>query len=431
MLDLELMRRRPDEVRAGLRKRNEDPAIVDEILALDERRRTLLQEVEALRATRNRVSKEIGRMKDPQERQARIEEMREVGAKIDALEEELRTVEAHFYEQQLWVPNMPHESAPIGPDEEHNVEVRRWGEHRDFEAEGFTPIPHWDLGPELDILDFERGVQLAGSRFYVLKGAGARLQRALIFWMLDVQTREYGYTEIYPPFVVRRENLVASGHLPKFEDNLYRDIEDDLWLLPTAEVALTNLHRDEILEADQLPLNYVAYTACFRREKMSAGRDVRGIKRGHQFDKVEMYRFVEPHESYEALETMTRQAAGLLEALNLPYRQLELCTGDLGFGAAKSYDLEVWAPGVQEWLEVSSISNVTDFQARRANVRYRPEPGAPTEFVHTLNGSGLALPRVMIAIMETYQQPDGSITVPEVLQPYMGGLDVIRRSRLT
>jgi len=431
MLDLELMRRRPDEVRAGLRKRNEDPAIVDEILALDERRRTLLQEVEALRATRNRVSKEIGRMKDPQERQARIEEMREVGAKIDALEEELRTVEAHFYEQQLWVPNMPHESAPIGPDEEHNVEVRRWGEHRDFEAEGFTPIPHWDLGPELDILDFERGVQLAGSRFYVLKGAGARLQRALIFWMLDVQTREYGYTEIYPPFVVRRENLVASGHLPKFEDNLYRDIEDDLWLLPTAEVALTNLHRDEILEADQLPLNYVAYTACFRREKMSAGRDVRGIKRGHQFDKVEMYRFVEPHESYEALETMTRQAAGLLEALNLPYRQLELCTGDLGFGAAKSYDLEVWAPGVQEWLEVSSISNVTDFQARRANVRYRPEPGAPTEFVHTLNGSGLALPRVMIAIMETYQQPDGSLTVPEVLQPYMGGLDVIRRSRLT
>lgn len=427
MLDIDLMRRHPDQVREGLQKRGDDPTMVDEILALDERRRTLLQDVEALRATRNRVSKQIGRMKDPEERQARIDEMREVGAKIGALEEELRTVETFFYDKQLWVPNVPHESSPVGPDETHNVELGRWGERRDFEVEGFEPAPHWDLGPELDILDFERGVQLAGSRFYVLKGAGARLQRALIFWMLDVQTCEYGYTEIYPPFVVRRENLVASGHLPKFGDNLYRDFEDDLWLLPTAEVALTNLHRDEILDTDQLPLNYVAYTACFRREKMSAGRDVRGIKRGHQFDKVEMYRFVEPHESYEALETMTRQAAGLLEALNLPYRQLELCTGDLGFGAAKSYDLEVWAPGQQEWLEVSSISNVTDFQARRANVRYRPAPGADTQFVHTLNGSGLALPRVMIAIMETYQQPDGSIAVPEVLKPYMGGIDVIRR----
>jgi seryl-tRNA synthetase len=427
MLDIDLMRRHPDKVREGLIKRGDDPTMVDEILALDKRRRALLQDVEALRATRNRVSKQIGRMKDPEERQARIDEMRAVGAKIDALEENLREVETAFYEKQLWVPNVPHESSPVGPDDTHNVELGRWGERRDFEAEGFEPVPHWDLGPELDILDFERGVQLAGSRFYVLKGAGARLQRALIFWMLDVQTRDYGYTEIYPPFVVRRENLVASGHLPKFGDNLYRDAEDDLWLLPTAEVALTNLHRDEILDAEQLPLNYVAYTACFRREKMSAGRDVRGIKRGHQFDKVEMYRFVEPGTSYAALETMTRQAAGLLEALALPYRQLELCTGDLGFGATKAYDLEVWAPGQQAWLEVSSISNVTDFQARRANVRYRPEPDADTKFVHTLNGSGLALPRVMIAIMETYQQQDGSITVPEVLRPYMGGIDVIRR----
>ena len=427
MLDLDLMRDHPEKVREGLRKRGADPTIVDEIRALDERRRALLQEVETLRATRNRVSKQIGRMKDPAARQARIEEMREVGARIDRLEADLREVEADFYEKQLWVPNVPHESAPVGPDETHNVELRRWGERRDFAAEGFEPVPHWDLGPELDILDFERGVQLAGSRFYVLKGAGARLQRALIFWMLDVQTREYGYTEIYPPFVVRRENLVASGHLPKFGDNLYHDVEDDLWLLPTAEVALTNLHQDEILDAAQLPLDYVAYTACFRREKMSAGRDVRGIKRGHQFDKVEMYKFVEPDASYDALETMTRQAAGLLEALDLPYRQLELCTGDLGFGATKSYDLEVWAPGQQAWLEVSSISNVTDFQARRANVRYRPAPDADTEFVHTLNGSGLALPRVMIAIMETYQQRDGSITVPQVLKPYMGGIEVIRR----
>lgn len=427
MLDLDLMRKHPEQVREGMRKRDQDPAIVDEILALDEKRRALLQDVEALRATRNRVSKQIGRMKDPDERQARIEEMREVGGRIDVLEEDLREVEEAFYEKQLWIPNVPHESTPVGPDESHNVELGHWGERRDFQAEGFEPIPHWDLGPELDILDFERGVQLAGSRFYVLKGMGARLQRALIFWMLDVQTREYGYTEIYPPYMVRRENLVASGHLPKFGDNLYRDDEDDLWLLPTAEVALTNLHRDEILSGDQLPINYVAYTACFRREKMSAGRDVRGIKRGHQFDKVEMYKFVEPGTSYDALETMTRQAARLLEALELPYRKLELCTGDLAFGATKGYDLEVWAPGQQEWLEVSSISNVTDFQARRANIRYRPEPDAKTEFVHTLNGSGLALPRVMIAIMETYQQQDGSITVPEVLKPYMGGIDLIRR----
>ncbi len=427
MLELDLMREHPEQVREGLRKRAADPTMVDEILALDERRRALLQDVETLRATRNRVSKQIGRMKDPKERQARIDEMRKVGAKIDALEADLRKVEADFYEKQLWVPNVPHESTPVGPDETHNVEMGRWGERRDFEAEGFEPVPHWDLGPELDILDFERGVQLSGSRFYVLKGAGARLQRALIFWMLDVQTRDYGYTEIYPPFVVRRENLIASGHLPKFSDNLYRDVEDDLWLLPTAEVALTNLHRDEILDVEQLPLNYVAYTACFRREKMSAGRDVRGIKRGHQFDKVEMYQFVEPETSYAVLETMTEQAAGLLKALKLPYRQLELCSGDISFAATKSYDLEVWAPGQQAWLEVSSISNATDFQARRANVRYRPEPGADTEFVHTLNGSGLALPRVMIAIMETYQQPDGSITVPEVLRPYMGGIEVIRR----
>ena len=427
MLDLDLMRKHPQHVREGLQKRNQDSTIVDEILSLDEKRRALLQDVEALRATRNRVSKQIGRMKDPDERQARIEEMREVGAKIDALEDDLRQVETDFYEKQLWVPNVPHESAPVGPDETHNVELGRWGERRDFEAEGFEPVPHWDLGPELDILDFERGVQLSGSRFYVLKGMGARLQRALIFWMLDVQTREYGYTEIYPPYMVRRENLVASGHLPKFGDNLYRDVEDDLWMLPTAEVALTNLHRDEILAGDQLPINYVAYTACFRREKMSAGRDVRGIKRGHQFDKVEMYKFVEPGTSYDALETMTRQAARLLEELALPYRKLELCTGDLAFGATKGYDLEVWAPGQQEWLEVSSISNVTDFQARRANVRYRPGPGADTQFVHTLNGSGLALPRVMIAIMETYQQQDGSITVPEVLKPYMGGVEAIQR----
>ena len=427
MLDLDLIREEPAVVKAALRKRNEDPAIIDEILLLDSQHRELLHAVEELRATRNRVSKQIGRMKAPAERQARISEMREVGARINVLEEELREVEAEFKAQQLWVPNIPHESAPVGPDETHNPEIRRWGERRDFEAAGFEPLPHWDLGPELDIIDFERGVRLAGSRFYVLKGAGARLERALIFWMLDVQTRQNGYTELYLPFVIRREMLVGAAQLPKFEGNLYHDVEDDLWLLPTAEVALTNMHHDEILAAEQLPIRYVAYTPCFRREKMSAGRDVRGIKRGHQFDKVEMYQFVAPENSDAALEEMLAHAAGLLQALKLPYRVLELCTGDMSFGSAKSFDLEVWASGQDEWLEVSSVSSVTDFQARRANIRYRPEPGAKTRFVHTLNGSGLALPRVMIAIMENYQQPDGSIMVPEVLRPWMGDLEVIER----
>ena len=427
MLDIELIREQPEVVREGMRKRNEDPSIVDELLDVDAKRRELLQEVESLRALRNRVSKQIGRMKDPDERQARIDEMREVGGQISDLEDELREVEDAYETKQLWIPNVPHESVPVGPDESANVEVRRWGERRDFESEGFEPIAHWDLGPELDILDFERGVKLSGSRFYLMKGAGARLQRALIFWMLDVHTRENGFTEYYLPFVVKREILVGAGQLPKFEDNLYHDHEDDLWLLPTAEVALTNVHRDEILDADQLPLYYVAYTPCFRREKMSAGRDVRGIKRGHQFDKVEMYKFVRPESSYEALASMLALGEDLLKRLGLPYRVLELSTGDIAFGATKGYDLEIWAPGQNDWLEVSSCSNVTDFQARRANVRFRSDPGAKPEFVHTLNGSGLALPRVVIGILETYQQADGSVTVPEVLRPYMGGIEVIRR----
>ncbi len=427
MLDIELIRNDPERVREALRKRNDDPALVDEVYALDVRRREMLQEVETLRAERNRVSKEIGRMQDKDARQARITEMRELGEQLAAFEEKLRAVEAAFAEKQMWLPNLPHASAPLGPDESANVVVRYWGERRDFAAAGFEPIPHWDLGPELDILDFERGVKLSGSRFYILKGAGARLQRAVIFWMLDVQTRQNGYTEVYLPSVVKREMLVGAGQLPKFENNLYHDVEDDLWLLPTAEVAITNLHRDEILTADQLPLNYVAYTPCFRREKMSAGRDVRGIKRGHQFDKVEMYKFTTPETSFAELEAMVQNAEGLLRMLEIPYRIVELCTGDISFGAAKGFDLEVWAPGQDAWLEVSSCSNVTDFQARRANVRYRPEPGAKPQFVHTLNGSGLAMPRLMIAIMENYQQADGSIRIPEVLRPWMGGIDVIRR----
>jgi len=375
-----------------------------------------------LRAERNQVSKEIGKLKDKGERDRRIAEMRQVGDRIGEIEDRLRRVESDLDAAMLVVPNLPHESVPVGPDDSHNVVVRSEGEIPEYD---FEPAPHWDLGPELGIIDFERGVKLSGSRFYVLRGAGARLQRALIAWMLDVHTREHGYTEIYPPFAVKEACMWGAGQMPKFAENIYRDAEDDFWFVGTAEIPLTNLHRDEILEADDLPLHYVAYSACFRREKMSAGRDVRGIKRGHQFDKVEMYKFVAPETSYDELEAMVEDGLDVCRRLGLPHRLVQMCTGDLGFTAAKKYDIEVWAAGCGEWLEVSSLSNCEDFQARRANVRYRPEPGGKPCFVHTLNGSGLALPRVMIAIIENCQQEDGSIVVPEVLRPWMGGIEVI------
>ncbi len=422
MLDIALIREQPELVKAALLSRNEDPAQVDIILALDAQRRKLLQEVEALRAERNHVSKEISRLKDKVERERLIAEMRQVGDRISELEARLREVEPDLKATMLALPNPPHASVPVGPDETHNPVLREQGEPREFD---FEPVAHWDLGPELGILDFERGVKLSGSRFYVLRGAGACLQRALIAWMLDVHVRDHGYTEIYPPFVVKEECMWGAGELPKFADNIYHDIKDNLWLIPTAEVPLTNLHRDEILSADELPLRYVAYSACFRREKMSAGRDVRGIKRGHQFDKVEMYRFTSPDTSYDELETMLEDALDICRRLDIPFRIRELCTGDLGFHSAKTYDIEMWAPGCGEWLEVSSLSNCETFQARRASIRYRPERGAKPRFVHTLNGSGLALPRVMIAIMENYQQADGSIVVPEVLRPWMRGIKII------
>ncbi|TET18489.1 MAG: serine--tRNA ligase, partial [Dehalococcoidia bacterium] len=322
----------------------------------------------------------------------------------------------------LRLPNLVHPSVPLGRDESDNVLVRSWGEVREFD---YKPLPHWDIGPKLDIIDFERGVKISGSRFYVLRGLGAKLQRALIAFMLDLHISEHGYTEVYPPFVVKEECMVGSGNLPKFVENLYHDAEDDVWLVPTAEVPVTNLHRDEILEPGTLPLYYVAYTACFRREHMSAGKDTRGIKRGHQFDKVELYKFVEPGSSDDELERMVGDAEEVCQKLGLPYRVLQLCSGDLGFAATKSYDIEVWAPGCSEWLEVSSCSNCSDFQARRANIRYRPLPGEKPQFAHTLNGSGVALPRVLIAVLENYQQPDGSVAIPEVLRPYMG-VEVIR-----
>ena len=422
MLDITLIRERPKQVQEALRSLNANPTQVDDILRLDSQRRELLQEVETLRAERNRVSKDIGRLRDQAEREQLIAEMRQVGDRISGLESQLRQVESHLKTAMLALPNLPHASVLVGPDETHNTIVGEWGKPREFD---FEPVPHWDLGPELGILDFERGVKLSGSRFYILRGAGARLQRALIAWMLDVHTREHGYMEIYPPFVVREECMWGAGQLPKFADNIYHDVEDNLWLIGTAEIPLTNLHRDEILDGDHLPLRYVAYSACFRREKMSAGRDVRGIKRGHQFDKVEMYKFTTPETSYDELEAMVEDAQDVCRRLDIPHRLVQMCTGDLGFTATKKYDIEVWAPGCGEWLEVSSLSNCESFQARRANIRYRPEPKARPRFVHTLNGSGLALPRVMISIMENYQQADGSIVVPEVLRPWMGGLEVI------
>jgi len=422
MLDITILREQPERVKAALASRNEPVDVVDQLLAADSTWRQVLTRLEELRAERNRVSKEIARIKDGAARQERIAAMRAVGEQIAALEEEARQAEAARDELLLTIPNIPHPSVPRGPDESANVVVREIGRPRKFD---FEPLAHWELGPELGILDFERGVKLSGSRFYVLWGAGARLERALIEWMLSVHTREHGYTEVYLPTVVKEQCMWGAGQLPKFRDNIYHDVEDDLWLVGTAEIPLTNLHRDEILDADELPLRYVAHTLCFRREKMSAGRDVRGIKRGHQFDKVEMYQFTAPEASYDALEEMLEHALTICRRLEIPCRVKALCTGDLGFAAARTYDVEMWAPGCGEWLEVSSISNCEEFQSRRSNIRYRPAAGARPRFVHTLNGSGLALPRVVIAILENYQQADGTVVVPEVLRPWMGGLERI------
>jgi seryl-tRNA synthetase len=422
MLDLNLIREKPEVVRKALRDRQMEDAPVDRALELDARRRALLTEVEAMKAERNAVSKEIGRMKDPAERQAKIDAMRALGDRIAELDEQVRQVESDLQALVATIPNIPHPDTPYGAGEHDNRVVRQSGEIPQF---NFQPIPHWDLGVNLGIIDFERGVKITGSRFYILNGAGARLQRALIAWMLDLHIRQ-GYEERYLPFMVKSQTLFASGQLPKFADNLYHDAEEDFWNVPTAEVPLTGMLMDEVLEESSLPRRYTAYTPCFRREKMSAGRDVRGIKRGHQFDKVEMYIFCRPEESMRELEKMVADAEQTCAELGLTYRVVQLCTGDLGFNAAITYDIEVWAPGCGEWLEVSSVSNVMDFQARRANIKYRPADGGKTRLVHTLNGSGLGLPRTLIAVLENYQQPDGSVVVPEVLRPWMGGIEVIR-----
>lgn len=421
MLDLNLIREQPDLVRTALRNRQMDPSPVGELLRLDEKRRALLTQVETLKAERNVVSKAIGSMKDAAEREQKIAAMREVGEKIAALDKEVAEVEAELNSIAAAIPNIPDARTPIGASEDDNVVLRTVGQLPEFD---FEPKPHWDLGPALGVIDFERGTKITGSRFYVLSGAGARLQRALIAFMLDLHIRQ-GYVEKYLPFVVKTATVFGAGQLPKFADNLYKDHEEDLYLVPTAEVPLTGLHMDEILDEAQLPLFYTGYTPCFRREKMSAGRDVRGIKRGHQFDKVEMYMYAKPEESDALLEKMREDAEATCAALGFTYRVKQLCTGDIGFGSAITYDIEVWAPGCNEWLEVSSVSNVRDFQARRANIKYRPADGGRARFLHTLNGSGLGLPRTLIAVMESNQQADGSIVVPEVLRPWMGGVNVI------
>ena len=422
MLDVNLIRKDPARVRKALEVRQMDSAPIDQVLDLDLKRRTIIQEVETLKAKRNTGSKEIGRTNDPQERQGKIDAMRVIGDQISGLDDALRQVEADLTAVMSTLPNLPDEKTPFGVNESENVVLKAVGMIPEFD---FQPKPHWDLGPELGVIDFERGVKITGSRFYVLSGAGARLQRALIAFMLDLHIQQ-GYTEKYTPFMVRTDTVFGAGQLPKFADNLYKDHEEDLYLVPTSEVPLTGYHMDEILDEDDLPLNYTAYSPCFRREKMSAGRDVRGIKRGHQFDKVEMYMFVKPDDSPMAFQKMIADAEETAALLGLPYRIHQLCTGDLGFGAAITYDLEVWAAGCEEWLEVSSVSNVTDFQARRANIRYRPADGGRPRFVHTLNGSGLGLPRVLIAILENYQQVDGSVVIPDVLRPWMGGIDIIQ-----
>ena len=418
MINIQLIRNRTDEVREAMRRRNED-APLDRIVELDADRRTAIVEADELRARRNEVSRQIGQTRErPQEL---INEMRQVSSRIRTLEETIRTLESEVNALLLSIPNIPLDDVPPGADESANVVKYIKGEAPHFD---FQPLPHWELGERLGIIDFQRGAKIAGSRFFVLKGKGARLQRALIDWMLDTHTGEHGYEELYLPNIATTESATANSNLPKFADTMYRDDEDDLWLLPTAEMAITNMHRDEILQPDTLPLKYVAHTPCFRREKAAAGRDTRGIKRVHQFEKVEMYRFVEPQDSAEALQSLLGEAETICARLGIRYRLLELCAGDIGFQSARTYDIEMWAPGCDEWLEVSSCSTCTDFQARRASIRYRPENGARPRFVHTLNGSGLALPRVIIAILENYQQADGSIVVPEVLRPYTG-FDVI------
>lgn len=421
MLDLKFIRENAELVKEKIKTLYID-APIDGIIALDEKRRDLIKQADELKNIRNVRSKEVGSEKDTVKRNELIASMGQVNEKIKALDIELNAAEEELNKLLLEVPNIPDESVPAGKDETENIIVRHWGEKK---QKTFKPKPHWEIGEELGIIDFERGVKISGTRFYILKGMGARLQRALITWMLDLHIQKHGYTEIYPPAMIKRRCMIGTGQLPKFGENLYVDTDTDTWFAPTAEVPVTNMYMDEVLDGALLPVKHVAYTPCFRKEKMSAGKDTRGIKRGHQFDKVEMVKFVEPSTSNDELESLLNNAEDVLKELEIPYRVIQMCTGDLSFTACKKYDLEAYAPGCDEWLEVSSCSNFKDFQARRANIKFKPGPKDKPEYVHTLNGSGIALPRTMIAVLENYQNEDGSVTVPKVIVPYMNGVERI------
>jgi len=416
MLDARFIKENVDAVKEALQKRNYEFPLAD-YLAIEEKRMAVMREVEELRNRRNVVSEEIGRLKRQKaDASAQLEEMKAVAEKIKSLDDRLRAVEEETRALILTIPNIPHESVPVGRDETENIEIRKWGVPRQFD---FKPLNHWDIAEALDIIDFDRASKISGARFALMKGAGARLERALMNFMLDTNTSK-GYKEVFPPIIVNRESMTGTGQLPKFEMELFRIADPEFYLIPTAEVPVTNIHRDEILKETELPIYYTAYTPCFRREAGSYGKDTRGLIRQHQFNKVEMVKFVKPEDSYAELEKLTDNAEDLLRKLDLPYRVVALCTGDLGFSSAKTYDLEVWLPGQDKYREISSCSNFEDFQARRANIRFKREGKKGTEFVHTLNGSGLAIGRTVVAILENYQQKDGSVFIPEILRPYMG-----------
>jgi len=422
VLDTAWVRDHLDLLERALRDRGAQVSL-DEFNSLDEARRKVLREVETLKARRNKASEQIAALKkDKKDAAALIDEMRGLGDRIKELDAKVAAIDASLEEWLLTVPNVPHESVPRGNTSEDNLEVRRRGQPRKFD---FKPLPHWEIGARLGILDFERAAKIAGARFAVYTGAGARLERALINFMLDLHTREHAYTEVLPPFMVNTKAMIGTGQLPKFADDLFRVEKTDYWLIPTAEVPLTNLHREEFLDGKQLPISYAAYTPCFRSEAGSYGKDVKGLIRQHQFNKVELVKFTVPEDSYETLERLTRDAETVLERLELPYRVVALCTGDLGFASAKTYDIEVWLPSYEAYREISSCSNFGDFQARRASIRFRRGQGAKAEFAHTLNGSGLAVGRTLVAILENCQRRDGSIAIPEALQPYFGGKEIV------
>lgn len=424
MLDIKVLRANFAEVKEKLQHRGEDLTDLGKFEDLDQRRRDLIVEAEQLKSKRNEVSQQVAALKrEKQDAEQLILEMREVGERIKVLDDELRQVEETLELLLLSIPNIPHESVPIGETEDENVEIRKWGQSRDFE---FEAKPHWDIADHLGIVDFERAGKVTGSRFVFYKGLGARLERALMNFMLDLHVDEHGYKEILPPYMVNRTSMTGTGQLPKFAEDAFLIESEDYFLIPTAEVPVTNYHRDEILSGDELPIRFAAYSACFRSEAGSAGRDTRGLIRQHQFNKVELVKFVKPEDSYEELEKLTNDAERVLQLLELPYRVLSMCTGDLGFTAAKKYDIEVWIPSYETYREISSCSNFEAFQARRANIRFRRDPKAKPEHVHTLNGSGLAIGRTVAAILENYQQADGSVVIPKVLRPYMGNKEVMR-----